>query len=441
MQADKKQSTRRSFLKTTGSAAFSLGLAASATTVKRVTAAAKSRQYGANDRLNIGIIGLGTITTAGHLPALMAIREEQNCDITAICDINPQRLNEFADRITSQGGQARKIRDYREMLADDDVDYVVIGVPEHSHAYMILDALHAGKHVYSEKPLTHHIHESLAVLKKVQETGLKLQVGVQGMSDDSYSSAYEAIREGKIGPVVAAQIDYTRNYNNYNPPTNRPWRVGVDENTPMPEGLDWDAWLGPAPKRPWSAPRYFEWRCYKDYSGGIATDLFIHRLTRILKACGLQFPVRVAGMGGIYTWPDGREMPDSMEMLLEYPKIEGITEGMTVHLLGTQANKYKYDHLIRGVKGTLAFTPQGWEIIEESEAREPKIIAHHQKTGGEDIALQHKNLQAAIRTGAPLVCPPELGLYGVVAVCMGNESWFTKKLIAWNAQEQKMVPA
>ncbi|NLX15196.1 MAG: Gfo/Idh/MocA family oxidoreductase [Phycisphaerales bacterium] len=441
MQVNEQQSTRRRFMQTTGSAALALGLSGCAVTGHRNVAAAKRRQYGANDRLNIGIIGLGTITTNEHMPFLMDIRQEQNCDIRSICDLNPERLDAFADKITSRGGQALKIRDYREMLADKDIDYVVVATPEHSHAYIILDALNAGKHVYSEKPLTHTIAESFAVVKKARETGLKVQVGVQGMSDDRYAAACEAIKAGKIGTVVAAQIDYTRNYYSRKPPHNRPWRVGVDEKTPMPEGLDWNAWLKPAPIRPWSAPHYYEWRCYSNYSGGIATDLFIHRLTRILKACALEFPVRVAGMGGIYTWPDGRDLPDSMEMLLEYPKIEGITGGMTVHVLGTQANNYKYDHLIRGTEGTLAFTGNGWQIIAESESQEPKIIACHEKTGGEHIGLHHRNLQAAIRTNAPLACPPELGLYGVAAVCMGNESWFTKKIISWDARREKMVPA
>src|SRR5690606_6768950 len=128
-----------------------------------------------------------------------------------------------------------------------------IVTPEHWHAPMTLDALDAGLHVYVEKPMTHSIDEAFAVHEKVQETGLKLQVGVQGMSDESYSTAYEAIKAGKLGPVIQAQIEYVRHY----PAEQGPWRTGVASDAPKPEALNWERWLGPAPAIPWSAPRYF----------------------------------------------------------------------------------------------------------------------------------------------------------------------------------------
>ena len=236
------------------------------------------------------------------------------------------------------------------------------------------EALDAGLHVYCEKPMTHTVDEAFAVVEKAQSTGKKLQVGVQGMSDDSYSSAYEAIRAGKLGPVIGAQIEYVRNH----PEDRGPWRTGVEADLAKPSDLDWERWLGPAPDHAWSAPRYYEWRNYKDYSGGIASDLFIHRLTRILKACGLAFPEEVVGMGGIYLWDDGRELPDNLEMLAEYPAQEGITPGMTVHVLGTMGNNRGIDHLIRGQEATLLFTPQGWDIVDQESG---EVVMSHQKTG------------------------------------------------------------
>ena len=418
----KTRLTRRNFLKNTGKA--SLAKAA-------VSARSQARILGANDRLNVGIIGCGGIARA-HLRALLGMSETENIQILSVCDVYKTRAQNFQDIIRSAGGNAKQTCDYREVLALPAVDKVVIATPEHWHAQQTLEALDAKKHVYCEKPLTYTIDQCQAVVKKARQTGLKLQVGVQGMSDDSYSSAGEAIRAGKIGAVVEAQIDYVRNY-----PVNRgPWRTGVQSNIAKPSDLDWNTWLGSAPKRAWSAPRYYEWRAYKDYSGGIATDLFIHRVTRILKACELSYPSRVVGMGGIYLWQDGRELPDSLEMLAEYPAVQGITPGMTLHVLGTMGNGYRIDHCIRGHEATLVFTNKGWNIVEE---RTEKILEVHQKTGGEDISLHHKNHNAAIRHGVPLACPPELGLYGVVVVGMANESWFQKRMLAWDERSERVI--
>jgi predicted dehydrogenase len=393
---------------------------------------------GANKRLNMAIIGCGGMA-GHHLRELVRIREEQKLGILAVCDVYDQRAAGFKSKLAEAGTDARQFHDYHDVLAMDDVDYVLIATPEHQHAQLTLDALDAGKHVYVEKPMTHTPEEAKAVVAKVKQTGLKLQVGVQGMSDDSYITARRAILDGKLGPVVEAQIEYCRWY----PADRGPWRSGVDPKMAKPDDLDWSTWLGPAPKRAWDPRRYFNWRCYRDYSGGIATDLFVHRITRILKATGLMFPERVCGMGGIYLWPDGRDLPDNMEALLEYPALEGVTPGMTVHLLGTMANNHGIDHCIRGHKGTLLFSKAGWKIVAEGEKKkgeEPKIIAEHKRKGAESVALQHKNLQAAIRDGAELNCPAELGMYGAVAMCMANASWFTKKSIGWDRDRQVMQP-
>ena len=208
--------------------------------------------------------------------------------------------------------------------------------------------------------MTHSIPQAQAVMKKQKETGLALQVGVQAMSDDSYSSAAKAIAEGVIGQVVQAQIEYVRRYDQPGPggcPTSTP-------SKPQPADLDWNAWLGDAPKLPWNPHHYFEWRNYSAYSGGIATDLFIHRITRIMRACNLLYPRRVVGMGGIWQWNDGRDLPDNFEMICEYPR------GMTVYVLGTMSNRVPVDHLIRGYRGTLYFTPGGWEVWPEGQGRQ-----------------------------------------------------------------------
>ena len=414
--------SRRKFLGNTAVAAGAVTL----------TAKARAQTVGANSRLNIGLIGCGNIGNT-HLSAVLSLLEKNNVALHSVSDVYLDRAEKFGEGIGEAGGEAKRFQDYRELLAEKDIDYVVVATPEHSHHRIAMAALEAGKHVYCEKPLCYDVREAKEVVEKVRETGLKFQVGVQGMADDSYSSAYEAIKAGKLGPVVEAQIDYVRNHSK----DRGPWRKKTDPKMKKPRGLDWNAWTAPRSRRKWNPNHYFEWRCYKDYSGGIASDLFIHRITRIVKACGLAYPTRAAGMGGIYLWDDGRDIPDNMEILLEYPAVDGITPGMTVHFLGTMGNKNGIRHCIRGFEATLVFNSRGWEIIDEPGGKE--VIETHKRTGSENVTLHHRNLQAAIRDGAELYCPAELGLRGVVAARMANLSWFERKMVEWDGKRKRVV--
>ncbi len=404
--------TRRRFLQTTGTATAAVAW----------TAKSYARIAGANERIRIGFIGAGGMATA-HMRTIKALKDQDNVEAVVVCDCWETRARQGAKVCDAP----QVVTDYRRVLDDPSIHYVTIATPEHQHAHMTIDALDAGKAVYCEKPMTHTIEEAQAVVKKQRQTGLPLQIGVQSMSDDSYISAAKAIKQGVIGQVVQAQIEYVRRYGKQGP-----WRrPDLDEKMPKPNDLDWQAWLGPAPKIDWNPHHYFEWRNYAAYSGGIATDLFIHRITRIIRACGLSYPRRAVGMGGIWQWPDGRDLPDNFEMICEYP------QGMTVYVLGTMSNRVGIDHLIRGYRGTLYFTSDGWV----AKDKDGKVLAQHKKTGGERIDLHHTNLHNHLRNGEPLNCPPEIGLAGVVAVCMANESWRSSRMMGWDSKNEKMVPA
>lgn len=398
-------------------------LAASGVAASTVAMSAKSYAavLGANDRIRVGFIGVGGMG-GGHVKACAKLKEKDNLEFLGVADCWKTRADAAAAKLETKG-----YSDYRKVLDIKDIDYVTIATPEHWHSTMTVDAMDAGKAVYCEKPMTHSIPQALEVIKKQKETGLAVQVGVQGMSDDSYSSAATAIEEGIIGQVVQAQIEYVRRYNSQGP-----WRkVPSVDGTPQPTDLDWNAWLGHAPKTDWNPHHYFEWRNYSQYSGGICTDLFIHRITRIMKACNLLYPRRVVGMGGIWQWNDGRDLPDNFEMICEYPR------GMTVYVLGTMSNRVGVDHLIRGYRGTLYFTGSGWV----AKDKDGKILGQHKKSGGEDIHLHHTNLHNHLRNGEALNCPTSLGLAGVVAVNMANESWRSNQMMGWDRKNEKMVPA
>jgi len=392
-----------------------------ATTAITLSARSYARVLGANERIGIGFIGAGGMGT-NHLNACKELKENDNLQFFGVADCWKTRAEKGAALLETEAAT-----DYRTLLDKKEIDYVTIATPEHRHAQMVLDALAAGKAVYCEKPLTHTIEEAQSVAKKQKETGLALQVGVQSMSDACYSSAAKAIANGVIGQVVQAQIEYVRRYDKqglFREP-------GLDSNMSKPDDLDWGAWLGNAPTVPWNPHHYFEWRCYSAYSGCIATDLFIHRLSRIIKACNLECPRRVVGMGGIWQWNDGRDLPDNFEMICEYPR------GMTVYVLGTQSNRVDFDHLIRGYRGTLYFTDDGW-IAKDKDGKE---LASDHAPPKEDIHLHHTNLHNHLRKGEPLNCPIELALAGLVAVCMANESWRTSQMIGWDQNNQRMAPA
>ncbi len=427
----KDQQTRRKFLYTAGKISaltFATPLISTAKSYRRI--------LGANERLNMGAIGCGSMGS-GHLRALVNMKESDNIDILQVCDVYDKR-KEKAEELTGGKGE----RYYQRLLDNKDLDYILIATPEHWHHRMIIDSLDAGKHVYCEKPMTHEIDEAFDVIGKVDETGLKLQIGVQGMSDDSYITAHKYMQDGVLGKVTMAHIDYSRNGNL--------WLYDVDKDADPTKNLDWNLWLGPSKKVDWDPERYFRWRRYWDYSGGVATDLFIHRLTRILKATGMAFPQYVTASGGHYyfTGKDKAEVPDTFNMMLDYP------EGTTVMLVSAQKNDTRIKHLIRGHKATLEFTKSGFTITPQDQVQEKLTTDkgealkvddqgkfHHQKKGAEDITLHHRNLQKAIREGEELNCDARLGMYGVAACKMGVMSFRKRKYYKWDTQKNKPVKA
>jgi len=389
------------------------------------TALSYSRTIGANERLRIGVIGCGGQAT-DHMRNLVKMRESDNCDVINVCDVFDKRADKAAELT---GGKV--VKDYRRILDNPDVDYVLIATPEHWHAQMTLEAAAAGKHIYCEKPMTHTVEQSRKVIAKIKQSGVKMQVGVQGMSDDSYETAHKYVQDGALGKVVLAQIDYSRNYKDDF------WAYPIDADARPGENLDWKAWLGPAPKRAWDPERCFRWRRYWDYSGGIATDLFIHRVTRIIKALDLKCPSYAVGAGGKYEFTESvAEIPDTFNILLDYP------EGLSVQLISTMANGTPVDHLLRGHKATLQFTRTGFTITpQRGMGGDPKDQVVYEKHGGEQLDLHHRNLQNAIRKNEPLKCDVMLGYYGVVACAMGVESFRKRKYMKWDAGRERIVAA
>jgi predicted dehydrogenase len=397
---------------------------------------------GANDRINVGVIGCGGIAKH-HIKMLGAIKNEDNVAIAACCDCYDTRANEYCDLVKETFGEApKKYKTLEELVADPSLDKILIATPEHQHYLNTIAALEAGKkNIYLEKPMTKNTIESVQLMDAVEKHGAIVQVGVHTSSDDVFLAARDVIREGMIGKILQAQIDYCRHYY-----TRGPWRSEHTSNDPKPDDLDWETWIGPTKKYAWDARRYHNWRCYWDYSGGIATDLFIHPLTTLIKALDLQEPEGGIGIGDIYIWDDGRDIPDNYQMTLKYP------DGPMVYILGTMSNKFGLQDCIRGDKGTLVFEGGGFNVYSEANETEGKegynkVIHTYQRQndGSDDFYYQnnHRNHHQAMRSGDPsnLNCPVSLGHYAVCAVNVANEGYKQGRYMKWDKEDRKMVPA
>jgi predicted dehydrogenase len=307
----------------------------------------QSRVLGANDVINVGVIGVGGRGT-GDARSFATIGAEKNiCKVVAVADVYQKRVDTAKETHKCDG-----YLDYREIINRKDVDAVIIATPDHQHAHMALEAMDAGKDVYVEKPMCHTIPQIKLLMDKVKATGRVLQVGSQTTSADQWHKAKKAIADGAIGQMIMSQGSYHRNS------INGEWNYRIDPAAgPDKKGadyIDWKAWLGPAPSRGFDADRFFRFRKYWDYSGGTATDLFFHVMAP-MNICWPepQFPYRVMAGGGNYIFKDGRDVPDTFQMMADYAK------GHTVVLSSSMANSQHIPGLIRGHEGTIVMVEHG----------------------------------------------------------------------------------
>jgi len=266
------------------------------------------RPYAANDQVNIALIGAGII---GHFDTNTALKVP-GTKLVAVCDLYDPRLVRAKE---VWGPDLFTTRDYREILRRPDVDAVLICVPDHWHDRISIDALNAGKHVYCEKPMVHRIEEGQAVIAAHKKSGKVFQVGSQRASASSILEAKRRYEAGDIGELtyVDACVD-------------RADALGAWQYTMPPnfeaKDLDWERFLGDAPKRPLDPVRFFRWRNYKEYGTGVAGDLFVHLLTGVHTVTGSLGPTRIFSLGDLNFWKDGRDAYDLVTGLMEYPKTD-----------------------------------------------------------------------------------------------------------------------
>jgi predicted dehydrogenase len=434
---------RRDFLKTVSATGVTLGVAGSAF-ASRGSKMTGGRVVGANDRINIGVIGVGGRGNSDARNFAKFGEQNNACQIVAVCDVYEKRKRLAAEHFKCDG-----YLDYREVLARPDVDAVIIATPDHWHAKIALDAMDHGKDVYLEKPMCHTNEEAKLLVNTVKETKRVLQVGSQTTSADQWWKAKKAIADGMIGQMIMSQGSYHRNS------IEGEWNYTIEKDA-GPDGkgdnyIDWKSWLGPAPKRPYDADRFFRFRKYWDYSGGIATDLFYH-VVAPLNICWNepQFPHRVMASGGVYIFKDEREVPDTFNLIADYP------QGHSLVLSSSMANSQHIPGLIRGHAGTIVMVDHGMFerptdfITVKPEVRRGKAIAGEEyatKFGTNEIKIpvdqrdmmtaHIDNFLSCIRTRQKPHLDVETGARAQVVINLAVQSYREGKVMYWDEKNWK----
>ncbi|MBN8825450.1 MULTISPECIES: Gfo/Idh/MocA family oxidoreductase [unclassified Spirosoma] len=260
------------------------------------------------DTINIGLIGAGII---GHYDLDCALKVP-GTKVVAVADLYAPRLVRAKE---VWGQDLFTTHDYREVLARKDVDAVLICVPDHWHDHISIAALKAGKHVYCEKPMVHHIEEGQAVIAAHKKSGKVFQVGSQRASASAVLEAKRRYEAGHIGELTSVETFLDRT------DALGAWQYTMPPNLD-PKDLDWDRYLGDAPKHPFQAERFFRWRNYKDYGTGVAGDLFVHLITGVHTITGSLGPTRIFALGDLNFWKDGRDAYDLVTAMMDYPKTD-----------------------------------------------------------------------------------------------------------------------
>ncbi|MBW3625479.1 MAG: Gfo/Idh/MocA family oxidoreductase [Armatimonadetes bacterium] len=434
---------RREFLKVAGATVASAGVAGSALAQAKKPTPAKSNKFavapsrviGANDRIGIGIIGVGGQGN-NHHQTLKRHRQELNHTTVAVCDVYQNRLEAAVK--SADNPEVKGYKNYQDLLKDPRVDVVFIATPEHWHARQTLDTLKAGKDIYLEKPMTRYLEEGIAVYRAVKASDRIVQIGSQGCSDAKWHTAGQVVKSGRIGHKVWSQGSYCRNNQAGE------WNYRIDPAL-SPANLDWAMWLGPAPKVPFSPERYSRWRKYWDYSGGILTDLFPHKLNPFMIALGAEWPSRVACTGGIYMDTDtgnnpDRQVADTTHMLVDYPS------GHTILVAGSTINETGLNEMIRGHKANVLFGGNGVEVrperpfADEVDVERVPLIENDDIRQGEDIAQHQRNFLRSVRSRQQPNCPVDIAAPVQVAINMAELAYKNNKQVQFDPKTLKIIP-
>ena len=313
----------------------------------------------ANSKIRIALIGAGGQGNGDLRDALL----NKDVELAAAADIYDGRLTRIKE---VHGAHVFTTRDYREVLARKDVDAVIVATPDHWHATISIDALNAGKDVYCEKPMIQKIEEGRRVIDAAKKSGRIFQVGSQYASALSFQKIGSLLKSGAIGELNMVEAWLDRNT------AMGAWQYSIPPDA-TPQTVDWDRYLGNAPKRPFEPIRLFRWRNYQDYGTAVAGDLYVHLLTGIHTATASLGPNRVYSSGGLRYWNDGRDVPDTMFAIIEYPKSEThpeFTFAMRVNFKSSEPQE-RFGFKFVGSEGTILTDVRSVTLSKRPRAAEP----------------------------------------------------------------------
>jgi predicted dehydrogenase len=393
------------------------------------------RVLGANERIGVGFIGVGGRGNF-HLQQVhwLMTQASEPVEIVAVCDVYRPRM-----AAVMEGYGAKGYMDHRELLADPRVDVVCISTPDHHHAHQALDALKAGKDVYVEKPLTHW--RQFDALKQLAHAAAAsdrvFQLGTQAMSDGAWHQMRQLVRDGAIGKPMLGETGFFRAGD---------WgevAMAIDDPQARPgPDLNWEAFLGDAPRCDFNIDRFFRWRLFDEYAGGPATDVYPHCLTQVVDIMGLTFPELVVATGGMHRYQDApRTVPDTCYLLAQYP------EKATISVLGTEANEYQGTGqrgagqrvpIIRGWDAAITLDGKDIVIHYPAEAKKParRIPIEHE----EDMIGHWKNFFDCCRTrNRQTFSPADLAYHVQTALIMASLAMRQGKVVRFDAAKQQIV--
>jgi predicted dehydrogenase len=379
-------------------------LLAAATATAGMSARSYGQIAGANDRVGLGVIGLGrrgTIVGAAFL-------EDNRVSIRAVSDVYDAQTELYLARLRKNGTRPGVSVDYRPVLSSNDVDAVLISVPDHLHVTVAKDALDAGKHVYLEKPTLHRWSERRILADAVAGRKLVLQCGMQQRSGAHYLRAKEEIfAQKKLGSVVFARAVWH----------NFPWQTRNIKPEPKPAGLDWERFLGPAPQVPYETIRYSSWRYFPDYGNGLLADILTHWADVAQWMLDDAHPQNALAAGGIYRLHDGRQNPDTVSAIIQYAGWNLNFESSVLPIRNDRPSVF-----FEGTEGTLDLSREGYTYTPNQGQPVPVT-----STGGLERA-HTKNFLDAILRGERVNAPLQAGIEASLPVQLALRSYWTHQL-------------
>jgi predicted dehydrogenase len=438
--------TRRNFMRI-GAGSVAAGAAAKITLLEPTALWSARAVAAASDRIRFAAIGTGT-RGCQLLEASLLV---PGVECVAVCDLYDSRHEAAQEAVQKQ---VPATRSYREILARNDVDAVIVAVADHQHRRIVVDACAAGKDVYCEKPMSHTVEDGFAIVDAVRKENRILQVGSQRVSSVVYEKAREIYASGALGDVFFIEGSSDRNS------PSGAWVYPIPPDA-SEQTIDWNAFLEDAPKRPFDAARFFRWRCFSDYGEGLAGDLFVHLLSGIHFISGTnEAPKRAQSSGGLFRWKDGRDFPDLIETLYDYPKFR-VALRCNLNNAGGEPIKFHGTKGTMEINGqTLTFTPQdvspkperystmGWparlrkEYLAQWTAEHPlpgplNYQADEAETftapeGYSDVAAHQANFFNSVRTRKPTVENEEFGNHTAIGCHLANYAYFNNKIATWD---------